>query len=609
MTRRRILPLVMLVLLGSAVLGVIRMRELSFWFDEISSIQFATGDLVANLQRFADQMPAYFIVLRGWIILVGQSEVAGRWLSVLFGLLTLTITFRLVWRYASLRIATLTLITLASSAVFLRYYREMRPYMFLACISSASMWFYLEWLRCGRRRDAAAYVIVTSVMLYTHFFTGLLVAAQGLYFLITMRPFWRYRRGWITLGLHALTGLALLPYLGFYFSGLNLIASRGKHPAALTNAQAIETMARALTNDSLALFAVLILLAILAARKQRLFTLALIWLGLPVIVVLLVHALVIPVLVNPRYLLFVWPALAILVAFGIEALNRRSAVITVGVLIAVGVGQVISNLPASFPGVLTDHPWREMFTVIRDNARSSDVLLTNMIDPVGVSGFREPIGYYFSQYAPQGMASPIELDVPPFPTDIAQRTNQATGAWLMVLDGEPNPRGQAAITALKQAGYTDCRIWAYPHDTTLTEWQRIAGPYYRFGEMIDLQRTPLNRLADGYRPGDTFDLALGFRAAQPPPLDYSVGVYMMDSGGQIVSQQDGPPANYQTTLRTSTWQPGESFCDVHHLVAPQTPGTYTVRVAIYYWQDQKRLTVSPAADGSDTAAVFAFTVQ
>ena len=96
MTRRRILPLVTLVLLGSAVLGVVRMRELSFWFDEISSIQFATGDLMANFQRFADQMPAYFIVLRGWIILVGQSEVAGRWLSLLLGLLTLTITFRLV---------------------------------------------------------------------------------------------------------------------------------------------------------------------------------------------------------------------------------------------------------------------------------------------------------------------------------------------------------------------------------------------------------------------------------------------------------------------------------------------------------------------------------
>ncbi|MCC7451179.1 MAG: glycosyltransferase family 39 protein, partial [Anaerolineae bacterium] len=406
MNARRILPLVILVLLGSAVLGVIRLRELSFWFDEISSIQFATGDLVANLQRFADQMPAYFIVLRGWIMLVGQSEVAGRWLSLLLGLLTLAITFRLVWRYASLRIATLTLITLASSAVFLRYYREMRPYMFLACVSIASMWFYLAWLRAGRRRDAIAYVIVTSVMLYTHFFTGLLVAAQGVYFLITVRPFWRYRRGWITLGLHALTGLALLPYLGFYFSGLNLIASRGKHPAALTNAQAIETIARALTNDSLALFAVLILLAFIAARKQRLFTLALIWLGLPVVVVLLVHAFVIPVLVNPRYLLFVWPALAILVAFGIEALNRRTAVITVGILIAFGAGQVISNLPASFPGVLTDHPWREMFTVIRDNARSSDLLITNMIDPVGVSGFREPIGYYFTQYAPGGMAKP-----------------------------------------------------------------------------------------------------------------------------------------------------------------------------------------------------------
>src|SRR3954462_2209490 len=89
------LPTIVLTFLASAALGALYMNRISFWFDEVASMEFATGDLAAGLQRFPDQMPTYFLVLRGWIALAGYSEVAGRWLSLLFGLLTLALTFRL----------------------------------------------------------------------------------------------------------------------------------------------------------------------------------------------------------------------------------------------------------------------------------------------------------------------------------------------------------------------------------------------------------------------------------------------------------------------------------------------------------------------------------
>src|SRR5205814_6471028 len=164
------------------------------------------------------------------------------------------------------------------------------------------------------------------------------------------------RHAWITLGLHALTGILLFPYVNFYLSGLYVIASMGKHPAALTLLQAVDTVVRALTSDSLALFAVLAVVA-LGAWRQTLFKLAFIWLWLPVLVVLAAHALIIPVFVGPRYLLFVWPAMAILIALGIESLNRRIATITMSVIALVGAGQVVNNFTAHFPGVLGDQPW------------------------------------------------------------------------------------------------------------------------------------------------------------------------------------------------------------------------------------------------------------
>lgn len=601
MTRRGALPLVIGVLLGSAVLGIVRMRELSFWYDEVASIDF-TNDLVGTLRRFPDQMPAYFVMLRGWLSVVGQSEVAGRWLSLLFGLLALAFTYRLVRRYASVRAALLTLIVLASSAVFVRYYREMRTYTFLACLGAASMWFYLEWLRCGRRRDTAAYVAVTGIMLYTHFFAGLLLAAQGLYTLLVMRR--AGRQFWITLGLHAVVGALLLPYLGFYFGGLNWVTAGGRHPAALTTPQGIDSMTRALTNDSLALFAVLVLVA-LATRHRPMLALALLWLGVPIIAVFAVHILVIPIFVNPRYLLFVWPAMAVVVALGVEMLDVRGQWIAASVLTIIGAGQVINNLPAALPGVLTDQPWREMFTTIRDDARPSDLALTNMIDPVGLTGFREPMAYYFKLYAPAGMAAPIELDVMPYPTDLPQRLEKSTGAWFLITDGEPNERGQEAIQAMRKAGYAECRTWAYAHKTSLAEWQRIGGPFYDFGQTIEVQRVPLNVVTETYRQGNPIELALGFSAARQPTVNYSVGLYVFNTSGQVVIQQDGPPANQQT----ATWQPGQTFCGTYRFAAPSVPGLYEVRVAIYDSMSGQRLSLQPGGGESNAVKLFAFRVE
>jgi uncharacterized membrane protein len=464
---------VVLCLLISAILGGLRMRELSFWYDEVASIDF-TRDLIGTLQRFPDQMPAYFILLAGWLSLVGESEVAGRWLSLLFGLLALAITFRLARRHASLRVAILSLIVLGTSAIFVRYYREMRTYTFLACFASASMWFYLEWFHYERRRDAIAYVLITGVMAYTHFFAGLVVAAQGLYTLLNMgsRRIWPLQRHHlITIVLHATIGLLLLPYLGVYFAGLNWVTTGGKHPAALTTPQAIDSLSRALTNGSLALFIVLAILA-LATRHRPLLVISLMWMAIPVVAVLFVHAFVVRVFVNPRYLLFVWPPMAVLLALGIDSLDRYTARAAIGVVAIIGVIQVISNFPATLPGVLTDQPWRDVFTIIHDDGKPQDIVIVNMVDPTGLTAFREPFTYYFRRYKLPEMTDPIELDVPPIPPDLDQRINQASGVWMLVTDGDPNAHGQAAIRAMMGSGLTNCRKWIYHNNTALTEWRR-----------------------------------------------------------------------------------------------------------------------------------------
>jgi hypothetical protein len=95
-----------------------------------------------------------------------------------------------------------------------------------------------------------------------------------------------------------------------------------------------------------------------------------------------------------------------------------------------------------------------------------------MVDPTGLTAFREPFTYYFRRYKLPEMTDPVELDVPPIPTDLDQHINQASGVWMLVTDGDPNAQGQAAIRTMLGSGLTNCRKWTYHNNTSLTEWRR-----------------------------------------------------------------------------------------------------------------------------------------
>jgi uncharacterized membrane protein len=92
--------------------------------------------------------------------------------------------------------------------------------------------------------------------------------------------------------------------------------------------------------------------------------------------------------------------------------------------------------------------------------------------------------------------------------------------------------------------------------------------------------------------GQDLNVTLYWRALTPISLNYSVFVHLVGPDGQLVAQHDGEPW-WQAPLPTSTWQPGEELPDQHALTLPANlpPGTYHLRVGVYYWQTSERLAV------------------
>ncbi len=606
--------LIVAALLGSMLLGALQINRAGFWYDEIVSAGFITNS--TEWYRISpEQMPIYYLVLRGWTDSAGLSEVAGRWLSLLFGLLTLSITYRLAVRYFSRQTALLALMVLGSSAFFVRYFREMRPYMLLALACMLSMWFFLEWLNHHRYRNLALYTVFSIAALYTHYFAGLVIVVQAIYFVWQTRPLWFKRKLQIVLGQNTLLTLAafvvisvsLIPYIQFYLSGLEFVTSGRYSVFTLTPADALSSSVYTLTNDSLAIFLFLVVLALLSRPKG--IVLAALWALFPLAITLLVHTFIYQMFANPRYLIYIWPAFAILAALGIGVLPRKPLIVITATLIFIGILQVYNDLPSKLPGVLNNPPWREMFSTIGENATIDSRVIVDMVDLVGLTGYRRPMLFYFNRYLPANFPPPIELNQPPEPDPFAIKAGvqNAHEIWWIATDGATSPRGNPAREILRQLRYTECQSWQYPEQRSyLWRWDRVDGETYNFENGLRIQKQPLNTVKANYAKGATLTVFVGAYTDTPLPIDYSLGLYLINESGQLVTQRDGSLGN----SRTSQWQPGVAYCDVRSLDLPNTPGKYEVKLAVYDAMSGNRLapTATPTPN-NNTVGMFSITIE
>jgi len=107
------------------------------------------------------------------------------------------------------------------------------------------------------------------------------------------------------------------------------------------------------------------------------------------------------------------------------------------------------------------------------------------------------------------------------------------------------------------------------------------------GRQIDIGRTPL-------LPGEALDLTLFWQVNTSTALDYASFVHVVDSNGNLLTQQDGPPTN--GFLPTSLWRPGMVVADQHTLnIPPGAPlGQYQIRLGLYDHATMMRLPIQQA---------------
>lgn len=195
----------------------------SLWRDEIDAIHFATRYLPETLMMFVQpgqNGPLYFLSLRPWFDLVGTSEFALRYPSAIAGVLSVLLTWQVTRRLlpllpfskvtgaASSGAAWLAAALLALNPYQLWYGQEGKMYTVITMLVLLATWCWLEGIRVGGWRPWLAYLITVSLALYTHLLMILLFPLHFVWFWLSWPQSRQHWRGYAL----AVAGLTL-PYL------------------------------------------------------------------------------------------------------------------------------------------------------------------------------------------------------------------------------------------------------------------------------------------------------------------------------------------------------------------------------------------------------------
>ncbi|NMC36070.1 hypothetical protein GYA49_03410 [Candidatus Beckwithbacteria bacterium] len=154
----------------------------SLWLDEaIEALAVRDNSLPQLFTSFMPgdfNPPLHYILLWGWVRMFGSSEIALRLPSVLLGVgvvwFGLTLLKQMLPKKIELQVAGGLL--LATSPLLIYYSQEARAYMlatFLASWSMLSLWQYIQ-----EKKSLWRYIIVTSLLLWSHYVAWLLWPIQ-----------------------------------------------------------------------------------------------------------------------------------------------------------------------------------------------------------------------------------------------------------------------------------------------------------------------------------------------------------------------------------------------------------------------------------------------
>lgn len=428
-----------LILLAFA-LRFYRLDGQSLWYDEGVTAMVAQRGL-ADLTRWTAgdiQPPLYYYLVAGWGRLAGWGELSLRMPSALAGVLAVPLLAALALRLARQRTVALLAALLAAVHPLLVYYgQEARMYPLLIALAVLTGYLLARLADSPGpvRRLWAAYVVVATAAVYTHYFAFFFLAGLGGAYLLdrlrlqrqhVARAFW-YANGLVL--------LLYLPWFGAMFTRLRV--DRSYWAGVLKLAEALADVAVSFTSgetvdEQLARWlligygavTVLALYRLWRHREQsgRLLLYGMVWVLAPVAAVLAL-AMNVPKF-NARYVMVALPGLLLLFAGGLginlaqlpvraqtgddrRADGLRRAAVDSPLLCGVATIFLLAGLLFAVVNwyvnpAFTKDEWRQVVTFLRERLQPDEQVVL-------VSGHAWPVWDYYAPDIPAVRLPELEI--------------------------------------------------------------------------------------------------------------------------------------------------------------------------------------------------------
>jgi mannosyltransferase len=415
--------------LGLLALGLslYQIDRWAFWHDEAFTMGAISGTW-DDLLRFAHtreiNMFTYYALLKGWTAF-GTSDAWIRALSAILGAISVVCLFGLARTLFSRNVAWLAAAILAVNAFLLQYGQEARTYTLSVLLAIVSTWALVRALRAPSRIRWAGYIALAALIPYTHV---ILLAMYPVHAIAALsaepRPSWR----WLlvvgvavllliepALQLAVVQEAAVLAWVpspsvsGVVHSVRRLDGMGGPGPLATIP---VLGSPRALPIVSGALAALGAASLVATGRRGRMPLLLVIsWATVPIAAAVAV-SLAKPVFVT-RYLIFVIPAFAMLIALGVVALRQQRMRAAAAALVLV----LAANGAIGWYGSSPRPDWRAAAAWVVARSTSND-------RAVYVGYFGRELPYYAEQdgegdRVPVTLYHGLDYRSPTYPQDLA----------------------------------------------------------------------------------------------------------------------------------------------------------------------------------------------
>ncbi|MCY3781830.1 MAG: glycosyltransferase family 39 protein [Chloroflexi bacterium] len=255
---RSLFVMLMIMLLGFA-LGAAQLNADILWVDEMASVSamgaedppYSIQQILGGIaQRIPDHVPLYYVIGAGWARFVGWSQVGLRFLSLLFGVLTIAWVYRFAADVFNRRSASLAAFLFATNAMVIIYFHEVRNYALWLLLGVIHFWHYWR-LRGGAKAGISSwfvFVATTSALLYTHPFSPFVLLGLGAQHILLVA---RNRRWFSILLVWGAGLLTFLPYIPLIAAGISEATdSRSVQAEALSSIQLLPILANVSVNGA-----------------------------------------------------------------------------------------------------------------------------------------------------------------------------------------------------------------------------------------------------------------------------------------------------------------------------------------------------------------------